>query len=50
MVEEKIILQVLSEQQEYVQNYNPQKWVGRFEESLFELNSPLAQWEIHALP
>ncbi len=43
MVEEKIILQVLSEQQEYVQNYNPQKWVGRFEESLFELNSPLAQ-------
>ena len=26
MVEEKVILQVLAEQQEYVQSYEPQKW------------------------
>lgn len=43
MVEEKVILQVLAEQQEYVQSYEPQKWVGRYEETLFELDSPLAQ-------
>ena len=43
MVDEKVILQVLAEQQEYVQSYEPQKWVSRYEESLFELDSPLAQ-------
>lgn len=43
MVDEKVILQVLAEQQEYVQSYDPQKWVSRYEESLFELDSPLAQ-------
>lgn len=43
MVEEKVILQVLAEQQEYVQSYEPKKWVGRYEETLFELDSPLAQ-------
>ena len=43
MVDEKIILQVLAEQKEYVGNYQPQKWVDRKEERLFEFNSPLAQ-------
>ena len=42
MVDEKVILQVLAEQQEYVQSYEPQKWVGRYEENLFELDSPLS--------
>ena len=43
MVDEKIILQVLAEQKEYVGNYQPQKWVDRKEERLFEFDSPLAQ-------
>lgn len=43
MVNEKIILQVLSEQKAEMMNYTPQKWVTRREESLFELNSSLAQ-------
>lgn len=43
MVEEKIILQVLAEQKEYVGNYHPEQWVKRNEESLFEFDSPLAQ-------
>ncbi len=43
MVEEKVILQVLTEQKEYVQGYNPQQWVNRYEERLFEFNSTLAQ-------
>ncbi len=43
MVDEKIILQVLAEQQQNVQNYNPSKWVRRREERLFEFDSPLAQ-------
>lgn len=43
MVEEKVILQVLTEQKEYVQGYNPQQWVDRFEEKLFEFDSTLAQ-------
>jgi uncharacterized protein len=43
MVDEKIILQVLAEQQQNVQNYNPSKWVRRREENLFEFGSPLAQ-------
>ena len=43
MVEEKIILQVLAEQKEYVENYQPKNWVDRKEERLFEFDSPLAQ-------
>ena len=43
MVDGKVILQVLSEQKEYVQNYAPQKWVDRYEETLFEFDSTLAQ-------
>ena len=43
MVEEKIMLQVLAEQKEYVGNYHPEQWVKRNEESLFEFDSPLAQ-------
>ena len=43
MVEEKVILQVLAEQKEYVEGYAPSKWVSRREEQLFEFNSPLAQ-------
>ena len=43
MVEEKLILQVLAEQKEYVGNYQPEKWVDRKEERLFEFDSTLAQ-------
>lgn len=43
MVEEKVILQVLTEQKEYVQGYNPEQWVNRYEERLFEFGSTLAQ-------
>lgn len=43
MVEEKLILQVLAEQKEYVENYQPEKWVDRKEERLFEFDSTLAQ-------
>lgn len=43
MIDEKIILQVLSEQKEDVSTYKPKRWVDRKEESLFELDSPLAQ-------
>lgn len=43
MVNEKIILQVLSEQKTEIMNYKPQKWVTRREESLFEFDSTLAQ-------
>jgi len=43
MVEEKLILQVLAEQKEYVEGYVPSKWVSRQEEQLFEFDSPLAQ-------
>lgn len=43
MVEEKVILQVLTEQKEYVQGYNPEQWVNRYEERLFEFDSTLAQ-------
>lgn len=43
MVEERIMLQVLTEQKEYVGNYHPERWVKRNEESLFEFDSPLAQ-------
>lgn len=43
MVNEKVILQVLSEQKAEMMNYKPQKWVTRREESLFEFESTLAQ-------
>ncbi len=43
MVEEKVILQVLEEQKDYTQNDAKQIWVDRYEETLFEFDSPLAQ-------
>lgn len=43
MTNEKIIQQVLTEQQEYVSNYNTKMWVNRKEENLFEFDSSLAQ-------
>lgn len=43
MVEERIMLQVLAEQKEYVNSYHPEQWVKRSEEALFEFDSPLAQ-------
>lgn len=43
MVEEKIILQVLSEQREEKDSFDVASWVARREESLLELESPLAQ-------
>ena len=43
MIDEKIILQVLAEQQEEVKNYKPQRWVNRKEESLFEFDTNMAQ-------
>lgn len=43
MVNEKVILQVLSEQKAEIMNYKPQKWVARREETLFEFDSTQAQ-------
>lgn len=43
MVSEKIILQVLAEQQEEILSYRAQKWISRKEETLFEFDSSLAQ-------
>ena len=43
MIDEKIILQVLAEQQEEIKGYRPQKWVTRKEESLFEFDTNIAQ-------
>ena len=43
MIDEKIILQVLAEQQEEIKSYKPQKWVARKEESLFEFDTTMAQ-------
>ena len=43
MIDEKIILQVLAEQQEEIKSYKPQKWVARREEQLFEFDTPMAQ-------
>ncbi len=43
MAEDKVILQVLAEQKEYAQKDAKQKWVDRYEENLFEFDSPLAQ-------
>ena len=43
MIDEKIILQVLAEQQEEIKSYKPQKWVARKEEVLFEFETKMAQ-------
>lgn len=43
MLDEKIILQVLAEQQGEIKGYKPQKWVSRKEESLFEFDTKMAQ-------
>lgn len=43
MIDEKIILQVLAEQQEEIRGYKPEKWVTRKEESLFEFDTNMAQ-------
>ena len=43
MIDEKIILQVLAEQQEEINGYKPQNWVSRKEESLFEFDTKMAQ-------
>ena len=43
MIDEKIILQVLAEQQEEIKSYKPEKWVTRREESLFEFDTRIAQ-------
>lgn len=43
MIDEKIILQVLTEQREDIKSYKPQKWVTRMEESLFEFDTTMAQ-------
>ena len=43
MIDEKIILQVLAEQQEEIKSYKPEKWVSRREESLFEFDTKIAQ-------
>ena len=43
MIDEKVILQVLAEQQEEIKGYKPQKWVSRKEESLFEFDTNMAQ-------
>ena len=43
MIDEKILLQVLAEQQEEIKGYKPQKWVSRKEESLFDFDTKMAQ-------
>jgi hypothetical protein len=43
MIDEKIILQVLAEQQEEIRSYKHQKWIARKEESLFEFDTKMAQ-------
>ena len=43
MVGEKTIIQVFAEQKEYMDGYQPDGWVTRREEQLFELDSTLAQ-------
>ena len=40
---EKIILQVLAEQQEYKERYKKNTWISRKEEDLFEFGSNMAQ-------
>lgn len=43
MIEERILLQVLAEQRDEIEGYDPSKWVSRKEESLFEFDSTMAQ-------
>ena len=43
MITKRIILQVLAEQRDEKKSYDTTTWVARREESLFELNSSLAQ-------
>lgn len=43
MIDERIILQVLAEQQEEIKKYKHDKWVARREESLIELDTNMAQ-------
>lgn len=43
MIDEKIMLQVLAEQQEEIKSYRPDMWVPRREESLFEFETNMAQ-------
>ena len=43
MIDEKTILQVLTEQKTEKEAYKPSKWVKRKEENLFEFDSQLAQ-------
>lgn len=43
MVNEKVILQVLAEQQEEIKNCKPQEWIARKEEALFEFDTKMAQ-------
>ncbi len=43
MTDEKIILQVLTEQQDYLSSCDHKKWVFRKEENLFDFDSTLAQ-------
>lgn len=43
MIDEKIILQVLAEQQKEIRSYKTQNWVARKEEDLFEFDTKMAQ-------
>ena len=43
MIDEKTLVQVLAEQKEDVLGFQPQSWVDRKEEDLFEFESSLAQ-------
>ncbi|MBP5644296.1 MAG: ATP-binding protein [Bacteroidales bacterium] len=43
MIDEKVILQVLTEQKEEVKGYKPHNWVARREEALFEFGTKMAQ-------
>ena len=47
MVEERTILQVLTEQKEYVSNYHPEKWIKRKEDFLKQENSCYSLNEIN---
>lgn len=42
-MDERVILQVLAEQQEYLERYRKNTWITRQEESLFEWESNMAQ-------
>ena len=43
---EKVILQVLAEQQEYAKQYTKNKWISRKEEELFEVTSQEARQNV----